>query len=158
MLGSGKSTLSKWIVSNYSFQRLSIDSWIYKHHGLYAKDYPPEKYTIYQEDAEIALRNEFISILREGIHNVILDFSFAFRETRDEWKRLAESLGARWVLLYLDVEADELRRRVKARNALEVKDGDSAFLVTEEILERYLAGFERPNGEGETVLRAKESN
>ncbi|KAJ6000326.1 hypothetical protein N7481_000735 [Penicillium waksmanii] len=157
--GSGKSTLSKWIISNYqSFQRLSIDAWIYKNNGLWGKDYAAEKYNAYQEEAEVALRSEFISLLREGVHNVILDFSFAFRETRDEWKLIAESNGARWVLVYLDVEADELRRRVRARNLLEDKDGDSAFLVTEEVLERYLAGFERPNGEGEIVLREEMSN
>lgn len=83
---------------------------------------------------------------------MVLDFSFAFRKTRDEWKDIAESNGARWVLFYLDVEADELRRRVIARNLLENKDGDSAFLVTVEVLERYIAGFERPDGEDEIVL------
>jgi hypothetical protein len=56
------------------------------------------------------------------------------------------------VLAYLDVGADELRRRVRARNQLTVKDGDSAFFVTNEILESFLAGFERPTGEGEVVL------
>jgi predicted kinase len=89
---------------------------------------------------------------------VVLDFSFAFRETRDEWKHIAESNGARGVLFYLDVEADELRRRVRARNSLEMKDGDSAFFVTEKILEGYLTGFERPDGEGEIVLREGKSN
>ena len=56
------------------------------------------------------------------------------------------------MLVYLDVEPDELRRRVRARNQLAVKDGDSAFLVTEETLESFILGFERPIGEGEIVL------
>jgi hypothetical protein len=30
------------------------------------------------------------------------------------------------------------------------KDGDSAFYVTEGVLERYIIGFDRPCGEGET--------
>lgn len=89
---------------------------------------------------------------------MILDFSFAFRQNRDEWKALVEDLGGHWVLVYLDVDATELRRRVAARNRLTVKDGDSALPVTEELLERYLAGFERPLGEGETVLRPSDSN
>lgn len=156
MLGSGKSTLSKWILSNYqSYQRLSIDAWIYKNYGLWGKDYPAEKYNFYQEEAEVALRSELISLLQKGVQNVILDFSFAFRETREEWKNTVESNGARWVLLYLDVEAHELRRRVRARNSLKVKDGDSAFLVTEAVLESYFAGFERPSGEGEIILRVE---
>jgi gluconate kinase len=79
--------------------------------------------------------------------------SFAFRESRNEWKDLIEKSGGRWVLAYLDVSVDELRRRVRARNQLAVKDGDSAFFVTDEILESFIAGFERPIGEGEVVLR-----
>ena len=55
--------------------------------------------------------------------------------------------------MHLDVDADELRRRVRARNQLAVKDGDSAFFVTTQILESFIAGFERPIGEGEFVLR-----
>lgn len=54
--------------------------------------------------------------------------------------------------MFLDVDAAELRRRVQARNERVDKDGDSAFYVTEEVLERYLSGFERPDGEGEIVL------
>ncbi|KAJ5095235.1 hypothetical protein N7532_007526 [Penicillium argentinense] len=154
--GSGKSTLAKYIVSTYNlYHRLSIDSWVYNHYGLYGTDYPAERYSGYQEEAESALRIELASLLREGAQDVVLDFSFAFRETRDEWKQLVEAYGGRWVLLYLDVEADELRRRVRARNSLKAKDGDSAFPVTEEILEGYLRGFERPDQEGEVVLRIK---
>lgn len=55
--------------------------------------------------------------------------------------------------MHLDVDADELRRRVRARNQLAVKDGDSAFFVTTQILESFITGFERPIGEGELVLR-----
>lgn len=157
-LGSGKSSLSKWILSQHpTFERLSIDSYIYKRYGLYSVDYPAEKYSEYQEEAEEALRDELTSLLRHGARDVILDFSFAYQATRNEWKALVESQGARWVLVYLDVATEELRRRVLARNTLAVKDGDSAFPVTEEILERYIAGFERPIGEGEIVLRPSPS-
>lgn len=152
--GSGKSSLSKGILSRYpSFERLSIDSYIYQHHGLYDTDYPPEKYSDYQEEAEKALRGELISWLRHGARDVILDFSFAFQATRNDWKALVQSHGGRWMLVYLDVDNKELHRRVAARNALVIKNGDSAFPVTEEILEGYIAGFERPIGEGEIILR-----
>jgi predicted kinase len=104
-------------------------------------------------EAENELRKKLSKLLHHGSHDAILDFSFAFHESRNDWKSLVESLGGRWVLVYLDVDAAELRRRVAARNQLAVKDGDSAFLVTEEILESYIAGFEIPIGEGEIVLR-----
>jgi predicted kinase len=153
-IGSGKSTLSKWILSRHpSFQRLSIDSYVYDNYGLYSIDYPAEKYSEYQVEAENELRKKLSKFLQEGSHDVILDFSFAFHEWRIDWKSLVERLGGRWVLVYLDVDAAELRRRVAARNQLAVKDADSAFPVTEEILESYIAGFEIPIGEGEIVLR-----
>lgn len=152
--GSGKSSLSRWILSRYpSFERLSIDSYVYQHHGLYGIDYPPEKYSDYQEEAEEALRGELISLIRHGARDVILDFSFAFLATRNGWRALVESHGGRWVLVYLDVDSKELRRRVAARNELAIKDSDSVFPVTDEILERYIADFERPNEEGEIILR-----
>ncbi|KXG46467.1 uncharacterized protein PGRI_053230 [Penicillium griseofulvum] len=154
MAGSGKSSLSKRILSNHpSFKRFSIDSHIYIKYGLYGVDYPEDKYSGYQDEAESALRHELVQLLRQGSQDAILDFSFAFQETRDEWKRLIEESGGRWVLTYLDVGGDELRRRVRARNQFAIKDGDSAFFVTNEILESFLAGFERPTGEGEIVLQ-----
>lgn len=94
-----------------------------------------------------------MQLLQQGSQNIILDFSFAFQATRDEWKALVEGAGGRWVLIFIEVDPDELRRRVRARNQLAVKDGDSAFYVTEQVLESFIAGFERPIGESEVVLR-----
>ncbi|KAF7178054.1 hypothetical protein CNMCM7691_006712 [Aspergillus felis] len=151
--GSGKSTLAKSVCSAYpSFTRLSIDTYVYSHHGLYNVDYPKEHYEKYQDEAEIALKRQLVHILEQGNANVVLDFSFAFREDRDEWKALISDSGGRWVLVYLDVDPTEIRRRVAARNALLEKDGDSAFYLTEDELERYITGFERPVGEGEIVI------
>lgn len=143
------------MANHTSFKRLSIDSYIYIKYGLYGVGYPKDKYNDYQDEAETAIRNELIQLIRQGSQNIILDLSFAFQETRDEWKELIEESGGRWVLVYLDVEADELRRRVRARNQLTVKDGDSAFFVTEQILDSYIAGFERPIGEGEVILHSQ---
>ncbi|OJJ05311.1 hypothetical protein ASPVEDRAFT_44806 [Aspergillus versicolor CBS 583.65] len=152
--GSGKSTVSKWITSNHqSFKRLSIDAYIYTKYGLYGVDYPKDKYNDLQEEAEPALRTELVQLLHQGSHDIILDLSLAFQATRDTWKALVEGAGGRWVLMFIEVDPDELRRRVRARNHLTVKDGDSAYFVTEQVLESFIAGFERPTGEGELVLR-----
>ncbi|RLL95599.1 hypothetical protein CFD26_103893 [Aspergillus turcosus] len=151
--GSGKSTLAKSVCSVYpSFTRLSIDTYIYSHHGLWNVDYPKEHYEKYQDEAEAALKRQLVHILQQGDTNVVLDFSFAFREDRDEWKALITESGGRWVLVYLNADPAEIRRRVAARNALIEKDGDSAFYLTEDVLERYIRGFERPVGEGEIVI------
>ncbi|GIK05483.1 hypothetical protein Aspvir_009595 [Aspergillus viridinutans] len=156
--GSGKTTLAKSVCSTYpSFTRLSIDTYVYSHHGLYNVDYPKELYEKYLNEAEEALKQQLVHILEHGNSNVVLDFSFAFREVRDVWKALISDAGGRWVLVYLDADPTEIRRRVAARNALIEKDGDSAFYLTEDVLERYLSGFERPVGEGEIVINKTEN-
>lgn len=84
LLGSGKSSLSKWILSNHpSFKRLSIDSFIYTRYGLYGVDYPEDKYDDCQNEAERALRNELAQLLRQGSRDAILDLSFAFRKSKN---------------------------------------------------------------------------
>lgn len=95
---------------------------------------------------------ELSRLLHQGFNDAILVISFIFQATRNEWKSLVERLGGRWVLVYLDVNAAELRRRVAVRNQLTVKGGNSAFLVTEDVLDICIAGFERPAGKGEIVL------
>lgn len=154
LIGPGKSSLSKWILSNHpSFKRLSIDSYIYTKYGLYGVDYPENMYHNYQDEAQSALKTELPQLLQQGSQDAILDLTCAFQKTRNEWKQLIEESGGRWVLAYLDVDHDELWRQVRARNQLAVKDADSAFFMTNEILESFLAGFERPIGEGAIVLR-----
>lgn len=143
---------------------MSIDAYVHAHHGLYKIDYPAEKYETYQLEAESALRQQLTDMLRSSASRVdslpvyvMLDFSFAFKETRDEWKSLIEKNGGRWILVYMDVEFDEIRRRVRERNNQreigERRDADAAFDVTEEILEAYMQGFEKPVGEGEIILK-----
>ena len=52
--------------------------------------------------------------------------------------------------MYLDVPPEELRRRLRARRS---RDDADAFPVPDELLDRFLAGFEVPSGEGEEVVR-----
>jgi len=57
-----------------------------------------------------------------------------------------------WELIHLKVQPDELRQRLLIRS--ERFDANAAFPITEDILARFLSGFEIPNGEGETVIEA----
>lgn len=62
-------------------------------------DYPKEHYEKYQEEAEAALRQQLVHILQHDDANVVLDFSFAFREDREAWKALISAGGIPgWVL------------------------------------------------------------
>jgi predicted kinase len=164
--GSGKSTLSKSIVaSNPSFTRLSVDQQVATHHGIYGIDYKDSKYNGYLSEARNELRDQLLKILnkevgkgeREGEVNVVLDFAFAFKEDREEWKQLVGSAGGRWVLVYIDAgEAESAKTKLWARIKKRRENGvnaDSAYEITEEVLDMYLEGFEVPKGEGEVVLQ-----
>ncbi|PKX88885.1 uncharacterized protein P174DRAFT_343223, partial [Aspergillus novofumigatus IBT 16806] len=58
-------------------------------------------------------------------------------------RALISDSGGRWVLVYLDADSTEIRRRVAAMNTL-AEEGDLALYLTQDGLERYLSGFERP--------------
>jgi predicted kinase len=91
-------------------------------------------------------------ILQSGQNDVVVDLSFAFRASRDEYRTIVEAGGAHVVIVYLKTDISELRRRIKERTAAGL-DADSAFKMTTEIFDRYASGFEEPVGEGELVMQ-----
>lgn len=92
-----------------------------------------------------------LEILQGGKNDVVVDLSFVFRASRDEYRTIVEVGGGRVVLVYLKTDVSELRRRIEQRAAAGL-DADSAFKMTPEIFDQYVSGFERPVGEGELVI------
>lgn len=92
--GSGKSTLAKSITAIFpSFIRLSIDRYIFEHHGVHGKDFHPDKYGVYQEEAEAALKEQLRQILAAGSRDLVLDYSFWSKGTRDEYRDIVDVEG-----------------------------------------------------------------
>lgn len=145
--GSGKTTFAKQ-VEKKGFVRLSIDEEIWATHGRYGIDYPMDKIEEFKIAAENKLRKYLVELVQNK-QQVVIDFSFWNRKRRDEYKQLIEQTGGKWELIYLKVDPVEVKRRIKIRN--EQVDAN-AFPVSEEILQRYMEGFEVPVGEGELVL------
>lgn len=146
--GSGKTTHAKRLEAT-GYTRLSIDEYIWQHAGRYGIDYEPQDYEKLQVEAEAALRERLVELVAAG-RKVVVDFSFWQRARRDLYKALVEHVGGRWRLIYLKVDPDEVRRRLKERSTR--FDANAAFPVTEQVLEQYLATFEEPAGEGEEVI------
>lgn len=48
--------------------------------------------------------------------NIILDFGFWAKEERDDYRARAKETGARSEIVFMDVEEEELLRRVRIRN------------------------------------------
>jgi len=88
--------------------------------------------------------------LREAVaagRDVVLDYALASRSRRDEYRAIAHEAGAKVELRYFEVPADELRRRLRERNAME--PDPHRMVVPPERLEAWLQNFE-PSGPDET--------
>ncbi|MEK5465150.1 ATP-binding protein [Paenibacillus sp. FSL R7-0210] len=148
--GSGKTTFALKL-EHEGFVRLSIDEDIWSTYGRYGIDYPEEEYESLKEQSERKLRKELVQLVQAKRH-VVVDFSFWQRQRRDGYKQLIEEHGGKWAVIFLKVQPEELRHRLLLRS--ERMDANAAFTITEEILTRFLNGFETPAGEGEWIVEA----
>ncbi|GII04019.1 AAA family ATPase [Planobispora takensis] len=145
--GSGKTTYAQ-ALEQRGYVRLSIDEVIWERFGRDGAHFDPQEYEDHKAAAEEALRHELVRLMQAG-RPVVLDYSFWQRAKRDRYKSLIESHGYRWELVYLKANPETLRRRLAVRNALE---GPNSVTVSEDLLQRYLAGFEEPIEEGERTI------
>ncbi|EME79178.1 uncharacterized protein MYCFIDRAFT_23523, partial [Pseudocercospora fijiensis CIRAD86] len=150
--GAGKTSLAKELLRQKpSMQRLSIDEIVALRHGIWNIDYSPDKYSEYQDEADIIFRQSLGTFLANGESDVVLDRSFYAKEDRDEFKRMIERNGGRWVLVHLKVPREVLWERIQRRREMEI-NANSALEISTEIFEMYVQGFEQPDGEGEIVV------
>jgi predicted kinase len=148
--GAGKTTYAKALEAQ-GWLRLSIDEEVWARFGRYGIDYDAAQYAEHSAAAESALRQRLMDLIAAG-HDVVVDFSFWQRAARERYKRLVEESGGQWQLIYLKVAPEVLRERLARRNAQ--FDANAPFPITEAILDHYLAAFEEPHDEGETVVLA----
>jgi predicted kinase len=147
LAGSGKSTYAR-ALERSGYTRLSIDEVVWRRIGRDAAELDPEDYERHRSTAERELLRELIDLMAAR-RPVVIDYSFWSRATRDRYKALIESHGCRWELVHLAARPETLRRRLATRNGLH---GANSVTVSDELLDRYIAGFEEPLGEGERVI------
>jgi len=146
--GSGKTTCAQRL-EREGYVRLSIDEEVWRRSGRHGVDYPESDCAALSQAAEDALRARLLELVAEG-RDVVVDFSFSQRASREHYEQLIESAGGRWRLIYLHADPDVLRRRLAER--AQRFDANAAFPITDEILTGFLSGFEVPRGEGEEVV------
>lgn len=146
--GSGKTTYAQQLEME-GYMRLSIDEEVWARFGRYGIDYDSADYARLSAAAEDVLRERLVTLVGEG-RDVVVDFSFWQRASRDRYKRLVEAGGGTWRLIYLQVDPAVLRQRLDDR--AERFDANAAFPITQDTLAAYLEGFEEPRGEGEEVV------
>ena len=138
--GSGKSTLARQLVRERPAVTLSPDQWI----ADLAVSVLDEPFRYRLEQRFIRLGWELLAL---GV-TVVLEFGLWGRSERDELREGARARGVPVELHHLDVPADELWRRVQARNA---RAEHGAVVLTRDDLDRYAGIFQRPD-EAELAL------
>lgn len=107
--GSGKTTLARRLAADRNAVRLTKDEWLWAL-GSSPWDTPTG------EKIERELWRLAQEILSLGL-SVVLDFGLWARTERDEMRSVARGLRIGVELHFLDVPAEELWRRIEARNS-----------------------------------------
>jgi predicted kinase len=147
LAGSGKTTHALRLEGR-GYLRLSVDEIIWRRLGRDLMLLDPAEREHHLATAELELEEELIPLVKAQ-KPVVLDKSFWNRAARDHYKALIENHGGTWRLIYLKADPGILRRRLAIRN---IQRGPNSVTVSAELLDRYLAGFEEPCGEGEHVI------
>ena len=146
--GAGKTTAAAYLESR-GCTRLSIDEEIWTQYGRFGIDYAPEAYPELQRRSASDLWARLPTLLERKVP-VVVDNSFWNRESRDSYKRLANTFSRPWTLLYLKVSDEVLRARLLERRSR--FDANAAFPISDDLLTNYLESFQQPCGEGEVVF------
>jgi predicted kinase len=148
LTGSGKTTYAQRVLEPAAAVRLSVDEEVFARHGRYGVDYPEFEYFDREAPVVVWARERLVELVREG-RDVVVDHRLWRRADREDWKKLVESAGGRWRLLFFPVPREELLRRLGERNR---QGHANALLVTESALDDFYARFDEPSGEGEQVI------
>jgi ribonuclease HI len=141
--GAGKTTYAQKLARDRGGVRFSIDEWM---QTLFMAD---------QTEIELEWMLERIERCERGIWSicsqlialetvVVLDLGFTTRAHREKFRVLAGEAGARAAVHFVDVDADERRRRVAARNR-EKDPAVYAMHVTDEMFDFMEQRFEAPD-------------
>jgi predicted kinase len=135
---SGKTTRAKELENELSALRLTPDEWHVNlfGHDIYNPDHDKRHGLIESMLWQIAAR-----ALSLGT-NIILDFGFWAKEEREDFRSRAKKLGARSEIIFMNVDEEELMKRVKLRNE---NLTDTIHYIPEESMLSWIRFFQRPD-------------
>ncbi|MFC0002835.1 AAA family ATPase [Micromonospora siamensis] len=133
--GSGKTTLARRLAEEHAALRLTADEWLHDlHPGM-----PEAELDTHRDRVEAIQWATALRVLTLGC-NVALDWGLWAREERDRYRSEARAVGARVVLCLLEPTQQELRDRLRVRNA---DPGTGVFRITDEQFDRAWDLFQR---------------
>lgn len=136
--GSGKTFRSRELERN-GFVRLSPDEIAWRRHGPGFLSLPFEQQKPIFAESFATLLAETGRLLDEG-RKVVVDSTMCKRQKRDLMREVCRRHGVEPLLVWLDVPADRLRRRLADRR----DTGPDDIRVSDRRLAQFLAGFEPP--------------
>ncbi|MEZ4568846.1 MAG: ATP-binding protein [Thermomicrobiales bacterium] len=134
---AGKTTVAKKMERERSSVRLCPDEWIWT---ILPPDFTDEERDRLREPVQSIQWDVAERLLTLGV-DVILEWGTWERAERAGLRDRARELGAAVELHYLDVQYEELVKRVMKRNS---EQPDNAFLVSLDELEEWHGMFEPP--------------
>ena len=133
-LGSGKTTFAKKLENEIAALRFSPDEWMFQ---LFGSNPPAEHFAEYHQKIDGLITRYWIDALRLGL-DVILDFGFWSRESRDKTRALVAANGACHRLYFLDCPESIQRERCRIRN----HDLQGSLVIDDNTFEIFKARFE----------------
>ncbi len=143
--GAGKTTYAIQLEKELPALRFSIDEWITE---LYGEDPSADKFEEYYSRAANLIWKVATRALVLG-QNIILDFGFWSRTSRDDARQRVSSVGGESVLYYVTCEESIMRSRVMARTAM-LPSG--SLYIDECAIETFRARFEPLDGDESHIL------
>jgi predicted kinase len=135
---SGKTTRAKELESELFALRLTPDEWHVTLFGYDVADPEHDKRHSLIEDRLWQIAARALSL---GT-NIILDFGFWAKVERDDYRSRAQIIGARSEIVFMDVDEEELIKRVKTRNE---NLTNTIHYIPEEMMKSYFRIFQKPD-------------
>lgn len=150
--GAGKTYMARKL-ETAGFERLSADRLVWEKYGESYSSLPADSRSRIYMTAMKALTDSLPEKIAEG-KRVVMDSSFCKRGRRDAVARLCREAGVNSLILYLDVPAPLLRRRLAMREGA----GPDDQRIPEEDLVRFLQNFEPPAPDERYITLTPETN
>ena len=135
---SGKTTRAKQLENEVSALRLTPDEW---HVNLFGHDVLDPDHDRRHGMIESMLWQGAARALSLGT-NIILDFGFWAKEERDDFRSRAKELGARSEVIFMDVDEEELMKRVRIRNENLMNE---IHYIPEDMMKFWIEFFQKPD-------------
>jgi len=145
---SGKTTRAKELEDELFALRLTPDEW---HVNLFGHDVHDPEHDKRHGLIEDMLWQIATRALSLGT-NIILDFGFWAKEEREFFRSCAKKIGARSEIVFMDVDEEELLRRVRIRNE---NLTNSTHYIPEELMMSWIRFFQTPD---KNELQPRENN